>query len=76
MILHLINFAYYFFALSIIVFIISDLGWSCGYIASLNQTDTYAVSPNEIKMLLPMQCFIKTLKVPRFFSKGIDKVNE
>ena len=44
--------------------------------ASLKQTDTYAVSPNEIKMLLPMQCFIKTLKVPRFFSKGIDKVNE
>ena len=41
--------------------------------ASLKQTDTYAVSPNEIKMLLPMQCFIKTLKVPRFFSKGIDK---
>ena len=38
----------------------------------LRNDETYYVSPDEIKNLKPLECFIKTIKEPRFLSLSID----
>ena len=39
----------------------------------LKEGETYYVSPDEIRNLKPLQCFIKTMKEPRYLSLKIEE---